>query len=175
MDISDKIEFPLAEKQRERAEKTVGITDHHQRKRGQYYATNRAKNWWIPKALEPNLSMHVVTESAKRAFICFIDHFEGRRCQYYARNNNKEALNALESNFSDNEVRALERKGTEDFPQILQTIFCKNQVNINQKYWRHWTIFENEVGAMDRKCKKQLPDALQAILSEKRSILCMKH
>ena len=44
MDISDKIEFPLAEKQRERAEKSVGITDHLQRKRGQYYATNRAKN-----------------------------------------------------------------------------------------------------------------------------------
>ena len=32
MDISDKIEFPLAEKQREKAEKTAGITDHLQRK-----------------------------------------------------------------------------------------------------------------------------------------------
>ena len=68
IDISDKIEFPLAEKQRERAERTVGITNHLQRKRGQYYATNRAKNWWVPKALEPNLSEHAVIESAKKSF-----------------------------------------------------------------------------------------------------------
>ena len=38
----------------------------------------------------------------------------------------------LESNLSENEVRALERNERKDFSPALQTIFSKNEANIMQ-------------------------------------------